>query len=235
MGCCSTNSIEVREPKRFYLKMSEDEKEKIKKETEEQDKNIIEEESIDKEPKLCEIFDLDKLKKKLPISKTSEDRQKRLEMWNQVNEDDNDYASFKKLSLFLLEYLKLSNNDKNRESIKSAFVATRNKYLRYGLKIDDNIIVWMEFRIFLVYLRQYYEYWVMFKQVDDSYEHPINLKEFKKAVPLMGNWGVKINDSEKEFNSISRNSETISFEEFCSYAISKSLDLEEDDDLEYGK
>ena len=234
MGCCTTNSIEVRELKRFYHKMSEDEKEKIKKETEEQDKNIIEEESIDEDPRLCGIFDLDKLKKKLPISKTPEDRQKRLEIWNQVNEDDNDYTSFKKLSLYLLAYLKLSNIDKNRGPIKSAFIATRNKYSRYGLKIDDNIIIWMEFRIFLVYLRQYYEYWVMFKQIDDSNEHQINLKEFKKAVPLMGNWGVRITDSEKEFNSISRNSETISFEEFCSYAISKSLDLEEEDDLEYG-
>ena len=148
------------------------------------------------------------------------------------NEDDNDYTSFKKLSLYLLAYLKLSNIDKNRGPIKSAFIATRNKYSRYGLKIDDNIIIWIEFRIFLVYLRQYYEYWVMFKQIDDSSEHQINLKEFKKAVPLMGNWGVRITDSEKEFNSISRNSETISFEEFCSYAISKSLDLEEEDDLE---
>ena len=51
MGCCTTNSIEIREPKRFYHEMSEDEKEKIKKETEEQDKNIIEEESIDEDPK----------------------------------------------------------------------------------------------------------------------------------------------------------------------------------------
>ena len=234
MGCCTTNSIEVRELKRFYHKMSEDEKEKIKKETEEQDKNIIEEESIDKDPRLCGIFDLDKLKKKLPISKTPEDRQKRLEIWNQVNEDDNDYASFKKLSIYLLTYLELSNVDKNRGPIKSAFFATRNKYSRYGLKIDDNIIIWMEFRIFLVYLRQYYEYWVMFKQIDDSNEHQINFKDFKKAVPLMGNWGMRITDSVKEFNSISRNSETISFEEFCSYAISKSLDLEEEDDLEYG-
>ena len=236
MGCCTTNSTEVREQKRFYHNLSEEEKEKIKKETEEQDKNIIEEESIDEDPRLCEIFDLDEVKKKLPISKTSEDRIKRLELWNKVNETDNDYVSFKKLSLYLLAYLKVPNIDKNREPIKSAFIAAKNKYSKYGLKIDDNIIVWMEFRIFLVYLRQYYEYWVMFNQVDDSNENQISLKEFKKAVPLMGNWGVKIKDSEKEFKSISKNNETISFEEFCSYAITKSLDLEEvDDDLEYEK
>ena len=236
MGCCTTNSTEVREPKRFYYNLSEEEKEKIKKETEEQDKNIVEEESIDEDPRLCEIFDLEELKRKLPISKTPEDRLKRLELWNKVNETDNDYVSFKKLSLYLLAYLKLPNVDKNREPIKSAFFAAKNKYSRYGLKKEDNIIVWMEFRIFLVYLRQYYEYWVMFNQVDDSNENQISLKEFKKAVPLMGNWGVKIKDSEKEFRSISNNNETISFEEFCSYAISKSLDLEEDDDdLEYEK
>ena len=236
MGCCTTNSTEVREPKRFYHNLSEEEKEKIKKETEEQDKNIVEEEPIDEDPRLCEIFDLEELKRKLPISKTPEDRLKRLELWNKVNETDNDYVSFKKLSLYLLAYLKLPNVDKNREPIKSAFIAAKNKYSRYGLKKEDNIIIWMEFRIFLVYLRQYYEYWVMFNQFDDSNENQISLKEFKKAVPLMGNWGVKIKDSEKEFRSISNNNETISFEEFCSYAITKSLDLEEDDDdLEYEK
>jgi hypothetical protein len=29
------------------------------------------------------------------------------------------------------------------------------------MKAEDYLIEWMEFRIFLVYLRQYFEYWAM--------------------------------------------------------------------------
>ena len=90
----------------------------------------------------------------------------------------------------------------------------------------------MEFRIFLVYLRQFFEYWIMFEKVDNSGDHKISLEEFKKAIPQMKNWGVEISESnaEKEFKSINKNGEgNISFEEFCSFAINKSLELEEDD------
>ena len=116
--------------------------------------------------------------------------------------------------------------------IKLAFNAASEKYSRYGVKKDDNLIEWMEFRIFLVYLRQYFEYWIMFDKVDNSGDHLINLEEFKKAIPQMKNWGVEISEAEaeKEFKSIdTNNGGAISFEEFCSFAIQKSLDLEEDD------
>lgn len=93
----------------------------------------------------------------------------------------------------------------------------------------------MEFRIFLVYLRQFFEYWIMFEKIDSSGEHLINFKEFKNSIPLMRNWGLDLKESEveKEFKSISKNDGvTITFEEFCSYAIIKSLDLEEDDNFD---
>ena len=51
----------------------------------------------------------------------------------------------------------------------------------------------------------------------------------------MRNWGLDLKESEaeKEFKSISKNNGvTITFEEFCSYAITKSLDLEEDDNFD---
>ena len=72
----------------------------------------------------------------------------------------------------------------------------------------------------------------MFDKVDNSGDHLINLEEFKKAIPQMKNWGVEISEAEaeKEFKSIdTNNGGAISFEEFCSFAIQKSLDLEEDD------
>ena len=119
--------------------------------------------------------------------------------------------------------------------MKLAFNAASDKYERYGIRKEDNLIEWMEFRIFLVYLRQYFEYWVMFEKLDKSGDNKISLSEFKKAIPQMKNWGVEIKEenAEEEFKSIDTNgSGSISFEEFCNYAINKSLDLEEDDSFD---
>ncbi len=75
----------------------------------------------------------------------------------------------------------------------------------------------------------------MFQKNDSSGEHKITLQEFKNAIPKMKEWGVEIkeNEAEKEFNNIKvDNEDTISFEEFCDFAIQKSLDLDEDDDFD---
>ena len=93
----------------------------------------------------------------------------------------------------------------------------------------------MEFRIFLKYLRLYFEYWEIFQKVNSTREPKITLEEFKKAIPRLKEWGVEIkeNEAEKEFNNIKvDNKDTISFEEFCDFAIQKSLDLDEDDDFD---
>ena len=87
----------------------------------------------------------------------------------------------------------------------------------------------MEFRIFLVYLRQYFEYWAMFESIDVSGDKKISMKEFKKALLLMEKWGVKIKGSESEFIPIDTNwSGEITFDEFYSYSIKKSLILYQD-------
>jgi len=166
------------------------------------------------------------------IMQLIEDRKKRLELWNKINEYGNGYISFKRLNYQLNKYLKLPRIVKNKMPIKLAFDAVSKKYSKYGIKKEDCLIEWMEFRIFLVYLRQFFEYWIMFEKEDDSGDHNITLDEFKKAFPQMKNWGIEISGigAEKEFQYIDKNnSGIISFEEFCSYAINKSLNLEEDD------
>ena len=215
--------------------MTEEEKEKVKKEIQEQDRNLNDEEFADEDPKLYEMYNWDELTKKLPVRKTAEDRKKRLQLWNKINEYGNGYVSFKRLSFQLGKYLKLPNTVRKKGPLKLAFDAACDKYERYGIKKEDNLIEWMEFRIFLVYLRQFFEYWIMFEKIDSSGEHSINFKEFKNSIPLMRNWGLDLKESEaeKEFKSISKNNGvTITFEEFCSYAITKSLDLEEDDNFD---
>ena len=155
---------------------------------------------------------------------------KRLELWNKVNEYGNGFVSFKRLSVQLTNYLKLPQVVKKTEPMKLAFDAACKKYSKYGVSSDDKLIEWMEFRIFLVYLRQYFEYWAMFESIDVSGDKKISMEEFKKALPLMEEWGLKITDPEKEFKAIDTNgSGEITFDEFCAYAIQKSLDLDTDD------
>ena len=240
MGCNEATSVQVEDetkkvtdkPKQFH-DMSEEEKEKIKKEIENQDKNI--EEKLEKPKTSYENFDWNDLRKKLPVDKTKEERKRRLQLWNKLNEYGNGYMSFKRLNFQLTKYLDLPEILRNKGPIKLAFDAASDKYARNGIKKEDNLLEWMEFRIFLVYLRQYFEYWEMFQKVDSSGDLKITLEEFKKAIPKMKEWGVEIkeNEVEKEFNNIKvDNKDTISFEEFCDFAIQKSLDLDEDDDFD---
>ena len=240
MGCDEDSSLQVEggskkvtdKPKQFH-DMSEEEKEKIKKEIEKQDKDI--EEKI-KNPKTSyENFDWNDLRKKLPVDKTKEERKRRLELWKKLNEYGNGYMSLKRLNVQLTYYLDLPEILRNKGPIKLAFDAASDKYARNGIKKEDNLLEWMEFRIFLVYLRQYFEYWEMFQRIDSSGDLKITLDEFRKAIPKMKEWGVEIkeNEAEKEFNNIKvDNEDTISFEEFCNFAIQKSLDLIEDDDFD---
>jgi len=228
MGCYCPDE----KPKQFH-EMTKEEKEKIKKELEKKDANI--EEKLENPKTSYENFDWDNLRKKLPVAKTKEERERRLNLWKKLNEYGNSYMSFKRLSVQLTNYLDLPSVIRNKGPIKLAFDAACNKYARYGITKEDNLLEWMEFRIFLVYLRQYFEYWEMFKRVDSSGDNKISFVEFKNAIPKMKEWGVEIKDSEaeKEFNNIKvDNEDTISFEEFCEFAIQKSLDLEEDDDLD---
>ena len=230
MGCGDASSSATKERPKQFSEMTKEEKEQAKKLMEEQDKDLKEEKNENEDPKLYEMYKWDDLINKLPTQKSSGDRKKRLTLWKQINEYGNGQVSFKRLNIQLEKYLKLPNVVKNKGPVKLAFNAACAKNSTKGREKDDNLLEWLEFRPFLVYLRQYFEYWVMFEKVDKSGDHKINLDEFKKALPLMEKWGVKIDEPNKEFQKIDTNGEgSISFEEFCQYAIKKSLDLEDDD------
>ena len=234
MGCTDNKTVPISDDKpKYFHELPDEEKQKLKQEIEDQDKNI--EEKLKNPKESYENYDWDALKKKLPVEKTKEDRKNRLNLWKKLNEYGNGYISFKRLNVQLTNHLDLPEIIRNKGPIKLAFDAACNKYERNGINKDDNLLEWMEFRIFLVYLRQYFEYFIMFQKVDSSEDLRISFDEFKKAIPLMKNWGVEIkdNEAEKEYNKIkTENEEDISFEDFCNFAIQKSLDLEDDDNFD---
>merc|ERR1711991_202102 len=80
-----------------------------------------------------------------------------------------------------------------------------------------------EFRLLFVYLRQYFEIWQMFDEVDSSDDRRVNFEA----------WGLKIDNPEAEFKAIDKNGGgIILFDEFADWALRKQLDLEDDDDFE---
>ena len=233
MGCFSPSSVTTISRPKLFHEMSEEEKEKIKKKLEERDKNI--EDKLENPKTSYKNFNRDDMEKKLPVGKTKEERTERLKLWENLNESVDSYMSYNRLNVQLTNYLDLPQILRNKGPVKLAFDAASDKYLRNGIRKEDNLIEWIEFRIFLVYLRQYFDYWFELQKVDDSGEHKISLDEFKNAIPLMNKYGLEIKDyeAEKEFNNLKGGDEdTISFEEFCEFAIQKSIELDDDDNFD---
>ncbi len=177
-------------------------------------------------------YDWDSLISKMPIKKTLEDRKKRKELWNKIDINGNNFVSLAEFDKGVRDVLNLPDIFKLKKVILRAFKAAKNK-VKSSSKYGDEFVGWLEFRIILVYLRQYFEYYVMFCRIDSSNDFKISINEFKKAIPTLEKWGIKINDPESEFNKIdTNNGGVIMFDEFCTYAIKKNLDLEDDDDFD---
>ena len=177
-------------------------------------------------------YDWDSLISKLPIKKTLEERKKRKELWNKIDINGNNFVSLAEFDKGVRDVLNLPDIFKLKKVILRAFKAAKNK-VKSSSKYGDEFVGWLEFRIILVYLRQYFEYYVMFCRIDSSNDFKISINEFKKAIPTLEKWGIKINDPESEFNKIdTNNGGVIMFDEFCTYAIKKNLDLEDDDDFD---
>ncbi len=96
----------------------------------------------------------------------------------------------------------------------------------------DDYVDKKEFRLFLQYLRQYLELWVMFEKIDTSKDKRIEPKEFVAAASMVVAWGLpkdKIADPAKTFKEIDvDNGGFILFDEFADWAIKQKLDLEDD-------
>ena len=177
-------------------------------------------------------YDWEGLLQRLPIKKTAEDRAKRRQLWNSIDMNKNGYVSLAEFDRGVRDVLNLPQIFSLKKVLIRAFNAAKNK-IKGKSKHSDDYVEWLEFRILLVYLRQYFEYYIMFCRIDTSDDFKVDINEFTKAVPTLAKWGVKITDPKAEFKKIdTNNSGSIMFDEFCEYAIKKNLDLEDDDDFD---
>lgn len=175
-------------------------------------------------------IDWTSLNAKLPTGKSPEAKAERKKMFHDFDPNGNGILSLAEVEKGVRDVLQIDALFDAKPAIMRAFqIAKGSKKSKRG-KTGDDYIELREFKFFLLSLRQYFEYHEAFCRVDADNDKRISLIEFKNNQQKIEVWVGKI-DAEEEFKKIdTNNGGHILFDEFCKWAITKNLDLEDDDD-----
>lgn len=113
------------------------------------------------------------LKQKLPYKTNEEHTKRRQAIWNSFDVNNNGYLSLAELDKACIDVLNLPKLFNLKPVIMRAYQTAKNK-LKAKSKVGDDYVSKAEFRFFLQYLRQYYEYWVAFSQMDTNQDRRIS-------------------------------------------------------------
>ena len=159
------------------------------------------------------------INEKLPTSK--DQVEERNTLWGQIDANGNGFASLAEVDKGIRDGLELSEIFDAKPSIIRAYQYAKNYSPVKGSKNTrgDNYLEKKELRVFLIALRQRFEYFEAFKKIDTGGDGRINLREFKNAELLIEKWVGPI-QSEVEFSTIDKNKGGfILFDEFCEWSI----------------
>ena len=161
---------------------------------------------------------------RLPTEKTAEQREKRMAMFEQFDPNGNGYLSLAEVDKGLHETYGLEGVYNCKPAIMRAFSAAKG-LKQGGSGHDDDYVTKVEFRMLLVYLKQYFELFEIFDGIDTGNDRRIDAEEFGRAVSKLREWGMEIADDPKRtFAEIDGNGGgQILFEEFCEWAMDKNL------------
>ena len=167
----------------------------------------------------------------LPFGPDPQSQAQRANMWQYIDLNGNGFCSLAELDKGIRDILKIQSIFSCKPVIMRAFQAAKNSG-RSKSHHGPNYIERDEFRIFLQYLRQFFEYYQAFARVDTGDDNRVSLQEFVQAMPMIQRWVGPIYDPVSEFRSIDRNNgDQILFDEFLAWASHRRLDLEDDDNL----
>ena len=172
------------------------------------------------------------MREKLPTERTEEQKAERNKIFSEFDPNGNGYLSLAEVDRGCRDVLKLYEVFDAKKVIMRAFQAAKGVAPPSGaVSHGPDFVEKREFRLLLVYLRQYFEVWQMFTEIDSGEDHRVDLEEFKAAVGKIASWGFQIDNPEAEFAQIDTNGGgQILFAEFADWAIKKKLDLEDDDE-----
>jgi Ca2+-binding EF-hand superfamily protein len=180
------------------------------------------------EPQVQQI-DWQEIAKKLPHQKSKEATEKRKQLFNKFDTNGNGVLSLAEVDKGCRDVLQLQEIFDCKPVVMRAFQAAKS--INQSEKANDDFVDLSEFRLLLLYLRQYFELYVMFDAIDTSDDRRITEDEFVNAVALVEKWGVKPEDPIETFQQIDANGGgAVLFDEFADWAIRQKLDLPDDDD-----
>ena len=176
--------------------------------------------------------DYSRFREILCVERTKEGMEKRKKMFKDFDPNGNGYLSLAETDKGVRDVLKLNDVFHMKQVIMRSFQAAKNSIANKGGHSVD-YIERNEFRYFLCYLRQYFEYFEMFSIVNTDGDKYLTMDEFKDAIPEFEKWGIKISDPVKTFKQIDLDKGgKIRFDEFCHWAIKTNLDIDTDDDFD---
>jgi hypothetical protein len=169
---------------------------------------------------------------KLPAGRDEESKKLRAELFSDFDPNSNGFLSLAEVEKGIRDVLRLDQVFKSKAVIMRAFTAAKSANSAKGRsKLSDDFIEKNEFRLLMVYLRQYFELHHMFDTIDTDDDKRVEFDEFKQALDKIKAWGLEVKDPKAEFNKIDTNhGGFILFDEFCNWALKHKLDLEDDDD-----
>ena len=179
-----------------------------------------------------EDIDWQEITAKLPSGRSDEEKEIRKELFDNFDPNGNGIISLAEVDRGIRDVLGIDEIFNAKPAIMRAFqIAKDATESRRSDGVGDDYIEFREFRFFLLSLRQYFEYWVSFKTISSDEDRRIDLDEFMEARSKIMSWVGPIEDMEEEFANIDTNGGGyILFDEFVRWAITKNLDIEEDDD-----
>lgn len=175
----------------------------------------------------------EELAQKMPTDKKDPAQIKRRnELWRYFDNNGNGYASLAETEKGIRDGLKVDQIFECKPAILRAFNFAKNAVPGKS-KYSADYLEKKEFRLFLVALRQRFEYFQAFKRIDSGGDGRIDLMEFMGARKIIEKWVGKMQDPEAEFRSIDKNGGgQILFDEFCDWSCKKNLDLDDDNDFQ---
>ena len=173
-------------------------------------------------------IDWQRIREILVFGKDQQSLEKRNQIWRGIDVNGNGYLSLAEIDKGLRDILRLDEIFDCKPAIMRAFMAAKNA-VKTKSSHGPDYVERAEFRLLLLYLQQYFEYYQAFSKVDKNNDRKIEINEFLQAVPLMEKWMGKIGNPSAEFSKIDANGGgVILFDEFCQWAISRNLDMEDD-------
>ena len=129
----------------------------------------------------------DEISAKLPCKKKDpEEKQARLKIWNAMDNNGNGYLSLAEIDKGVRDVLQCDDMFDAKPAIMRAFQFAKDFCpAKSNNKYGPDYVEKREFRVFLVALRQRFEYLQAFKKIDSGGDGRIDLEEFTGAIDMI--------------------------------------------------